>query len=154
MSEDVFKEVKIEEATLSAFWTAPIGTSAIVIIDVPQKTTSVELPKGSGKKQSRLFFRIITSDGKIGTFTVRYLDKVTNASLLGQLVELKKQGKLVKGTVIELNRVGSGQASRYHIKYIKKVDEDKVDAKVKEIEAKQKETKPAEKTKDVTDLFK
>lgn len=151
--KDLFGDVEVEEATLVPFWTPQVGENQIIIIDVPETPTEVELPKGSGNKQTRLFFKILDAFGKLGTWTVRYTKKVTTGSLLGQLTMLQRDGKLSKGSLIAVTRVGTGQASRYAVKHIKQTDEKKLEAKLKEIAENQKLAPKPKPTADLDKLF-
>lgn len=149
----LFDDMEVSEQTLNPFWTPQIGTNQIIIVETPSEAREVELPKGSGTKQSRLFYTILDSFGVLKTWTVRYVKKVTTASLLGQLYALQKENKLKKGSLIELTRVGSGQSSRYSVKFLKSVDEKKLDEKLAEIEKKRKEQPKETKSPDLDKLF-
>lgn len=147
---DLFKEVEVKESTMIPFWNPPVGTSNIIFVEVPKEAKTVEIPKGSGKKQERLFFTIIDGNGRLGTWTMRYLKKVTTASLLGQITQLMKDEKIKRGTMLEVTRIGSGQASRYSVKFVKMADEKKLAEKVAELEKIQKE---APQKTDIKKLF-
>lgn len=121
MSKDLFDVISVEKSTMYDFWAPAEGEHTVVVVDMPTELKDSEIP-GTGVVK-KLFLKIIDSNALLKTWSITVPDnmKVTEASMLGQLKNIKVANSIDawKGTTLSVLKTGSGKASRYRIKFLK-----------------------------------